>query len=179
MMSGHSFLVVHCSTTKCHQETFLACHAICWKCNISMCDTCKMAQNKIKNTHKKTGPIQSYWRLQCSGSRLFHFWIIKNKNNNTLLDNLICLIQVYSNLLQSQLLFNIVRNTEFVQYNADVKNRTFYIKVLPWVSLDMSGCLVININNWRLQEVEVESKLIKVKSLFLWKTNTLSHKHLW
>lgn len=46
------FCELHCTTGKCHQKTFVGCHVICWKQNISLCDTCN-ARWQIKEPNTK------------------------------------------------------------------------------------------------------------------------------
>jgi len=62
----HCFYVMH--RTKCHQETFEACHvgSICRKWTISLCDTCKMPKNET-NTERCAGVIQIAITSQTDG----------------------------------------------------------------------------------------------------------------
>lgn len=54
--------LVHCTTTKCHQETFLGCHAICWKSNIFQSVTPAGSQY-WKQTNTKDRAIQWMTKL--------------------------------------------------------------------------------------------------------------------
>lgn len=58
VMSCHSLFEVHCTTTKCYLETFLAWHVICLKIYISLCDTCKMPKKTTKQTTTKGNVMQ-------------------------------------------------------------------------------------------------------------------------